>query len=165
MKNKTITVWLTLLLGPLGAHRVYLKGKFDIIAVLLFLTSAAGTYGVLRARAFGVDDQLSWFFIPWAGVAITASALTAIVYGLMDAVVWNRRYNPDLAPNALVGQSNGFTVFGVAAALFIGATALLASIAFTFQHYFEYQADQVAHSEEAANAVLLTSKKLDHDRL
>jgi hypothetical protein len=144
MKNKTIAVWLTLLVGPLGAHRVYLKGKFDSIALALIVASAAGVFGVFRIRTFGVDDQLSWFFVPWAGVAISACALTAIVYGLMDVEKWNRQYNPELSLETPAGQSNWLTIFGLAAALFIGATALLASIAFTFQHYFEYQADQAA---------------------
>lgn len=146
MKNKTIAVWLTLLMGPLGVHRIYLKGKFDSIAIALFLTTAAGIFGALRVRTYGVDDQLSWFFLPWAGVAIAACALTSIVYGLMDIEKWNRQYNPDLNVETPAGRSNWFTIFGVAAALFIGATALLASIAFTFQHYFEYQADRAATS-------------------
>ena len=151
MKNKTFAVWLTLLLGPLGAHRLYLKGKFDSIAVVLFIASAAGMYGLLRARANGVDDQISWLFIPWAGLSIAACALTAIVYGLMDMEKWNRKYNPDASPETMAGQSNWITVFGLAAALFIGATALLASIAFTFQRYFEYQADQPAMSVRVGN--------------
>jgi TM2 domain-containing membrane protein YozV len=158
MKNKTFAVWLTLLLGPLGAHRLYLKGKFDSIAVVLFIASAAGMYGVLRARVNGVDDQISWLFIPWVGLAIAACALTAIVYGLMDMEKWNRQYNPDASPETLAGQSNWFTVFGLAAALFVGATALLASIAFTFQHYFEYQADQAVTSARAGNVVSSASK-------
>lgn len=150
MKNKTIAVWLALLAGPLGAHRIYLKGKFDSVAAVLFLSSAAGMFGVLRVRAYGVDDQLSWFFLPWIGVAITVCAMTAIFYGLMDAEKWNRQYNPASDPQAVAGQSNWLTVFGMSAALFIGATALMASMAFTFQHYFEYQADQVAAWEKAA---------------
>lgn len=142
MKNKTIAVWLTLILGPIGAHRIYLKGKYDGIAIALLLCSATGMYGVLRARSIGLDDQTSWVLVPCLGFAIAASALTAIVYGLTDLEKWNKTYNAEHADVAPEGQTNWLTVFGLGAALFIGATALLASIAFTFQRYFEYQADQ-----------------------
>ena len=142
MKNKTFAVWLTLLLGPLGAHRIYLKGRFDGIASALLLTTVIGAYGVLRARANGVDDQISWLLIPWGGLAMAACALTAIVYGVTDAEKWNRAFNPSAPADATDGQTNWLTVFGLAASLLLGATVLLASIAFTFQRYFEYEADQ-----------------------
>ena len=142
MKNKTIAVWLTLILGPVGAHRLYLKGKFDSAALALSLCSATGLYGVLRARSIGLDDQASWLLVPWLGFAIAASALTAIVYGLTDGEKWNRTYNTDRAGDAPAGQTNWLTVIGLGSALLIGATALLASIAFTFQRYFEYEAEQ-----------------------
>lgn len=144
MKNKTVAVWLTLLLGPVGAHRVYLRGKFDVAAAALLLSTSAGLYGVSRALVNGLDDPLSWFFIPWAGVSISVCSLTAILYGLMDSAKWNARYNSGASNDTVAGQSNWFTVFGAATALFIGATALLASLAFVFQHYFEYQADQTS---------------------
>ncbi len=150
MKNKTLAVWLTLILGPFGAHRIYLKRKFDGVAIALLLASAAGIFGLLRARAYGLDDPVSWLFIPWAGFTIATGALTAIVYGLMDAEAWNARYNPAFAAQAKAGQTNWFTVFGLAAALFIGATALLASIAFTFQHYFEYQVEHASGTRGSA---------------
>ena len=142
MKNKTLAVWLTLMLGPLGAHRIYLKGKFDGIATVLLLATVIGSYGVERARTNGVDDQISWLLIPWGGLAMAACALTAIVYGLTDAEKWNRGYNPAAPADATAGQTNWITVFGLAASLLLGATVLLASIAFTFQRYFEYEADQ-----------------------
>lgn len=145
MKNKTIAVWITLLLGPLGGHRVYLLGKFDSVAAALLLTSTTGLYGVLRARSMGLDDQASWLLVPWIGFAVAASCLTAILYGLSDPEKWNKRYNPGTPLDAQAGQSNWLTVFGLAASLLIGATALLASIAFSFQRYFEYEADQ-AHA-------------------
>ena len=160
MKNKTLSVWLTLLLGPLGLHRLYVAKRFDAWSWLLLLPTLFGGYGVLRARSLGLDDQWSWALIPWLGLSVTASCLTAICYGLMDAEQWNRRFNADLPtplPTRLpthlpedhpAGQSNWLTVIGLIAALMLGATVLLASIAFAFERYFEYQAHapQVAAS-------------------
>lgn len=144
MKNKTVAVWITFFLGPLGLHRLYLKGRMDAIGWLLPLPSLLGTYGVLRAREMGVDDTLSWLLIPLLGFTLAGCALNAIVYGLMDAEKWNRLFNPAAASDARAGQTNWGTIIGLATALLLGTTALMATIAFSFQHYFEYQQAAVA---------------------
>ena len=139
MKNKTLAVWLTFFLGPTGLHRVYLLGKYDLVSVALLVPSALGFYGVRRAQELGVDDQLSWLLTPLLGMAIAACGLTAILYGLMDTERWNRRFNASAPADATAGQSSWLTIFGVALSLLLGATALVATIAFSFQRYFEYQ--------------------------
>jgi hypothetical protein len=99
-------------------------------------------YGVTRARELGVNDQLSWLLIPFVGFTMSACALTAIVYGLMDTDQWNRRFNPGQTVNTAAGQTNWLTVGGLAVALLLGATVLVSSIAYSFQRYFEYQYEQ-----------------------
>jgi len=140
MKNKTFTVWLTLLLGSLGLQRVYLVGRFDRWAWLILLPTAVGWYGVVRARTLGLDDLWSWILIPLGGFALAASALMAIRYGLMDAPAWNARFNPQAEPEDAAGQTQGLTVLGLGASLMLGTTALMATIAFSFQRYFEFTA-------------------------
>jgi TM2 domain-containing membrane protein YozV len=145
MKNKTLAVWLTLVTGPLGLHRLYLRRRFDSVSVLLLVPTLVGMYGVLRAREIGLDDHLSWLLIPWVGLSVAASSLTAIVYGLMDQEKWNAVFNQALPLDSAAGASRWPTIFGVVAALLLGATVLLSSIAFSFQRYFEYEAlDQPA---------------------
>ena len=141
MKNKTVAVWLTLFTGPVGLHRLYLLRRFDSLSWLQLIPTLIGAYGVLRAREIGLDDHASWVLIPWIGFSVAASSLTAIVYGLMDAEKWNRRYNPEQVESA-AGDSGWLTIGGVVAALLLGATVLLSSIAFSFQRYFEYQAEE-----------------------
>ena len=140
MKNKTFTVWLTLLLGSLGLQRLYLVGRFDRWAWLILLPTAAGWYGVVRARTLGLDDLWSWILIPLGGFALAASALVAIRYGLMDAPAWNARFNPQAEPEDAAGQTQGLTVLGLGASLMVGTTVLMATIAFSFQRYFEFTA-------------------------
>ena len=142
MKNKTLAVWLTLLSGPMGLHRLYLAGRFDGIAWLQLVSTLVGAYGVQRARDIGLDDHASWVLIPWIGLSVAAASLTAIVYGLMDTEKWNRLFNPDQAADSAAGQSAWLTIGGVVLALLLGATVLLSSIAFSFQRYFEYEAEQ-----------------------
>jgi len=43
MKNKTLAVWLTLLLGSLGLQRLYLTGRYDRWAWLILMPSLVGS--------------------------------------------------------------------------------------------------------------------------
>lgn len=144
MKNKTLAVWLTFLLGPLGVHRRYLLGRFDLLARLLPIPTLLGTYGVYRARTFGVDDLPSWWLIPLLGFTLAGCALNAIVYGLQGTQAWNKRFNPAADAESAAGATHWLTVFGLAVALLVGTTVLMASLAFSFQRYFEYQTEQAA---------------------
>lgn len=142
MKNKTLAAWLAFLGGPLGLHRFYLYGLGDVLGWLLPIPTALGLYGIERARQFGLDDGLSWALIPFLGFTIAGCALTAIVYGLMTPEKWNARHNPQGAPDAPAGRTGWLTIGAVVVSLFIGATVLMASIAFSFQRYFEHQVEE-----------------------
>lgn len=142
MKNKTIATWLALLLGPIGLHRFYLRGWGDGLGWIMPVPTLLGAYGVLRLWHLGVDDMLGWLLAPVLGFVIAACALTAIVYGLMPAERWNARFNATADPQTTSGMTNWLTVVGLVAALLVGTTALMSSIAFGFQHFFEYQVRQ-----------------------
>lgn len=142
MKNKTTAAWLAFFGGPLGLHRFYLKGMGDLLGWLLPLPTALGLYGVERVQQFGVDDQWSWVLIPLLGFTIAGCALTTIVYGLMTPEKWNARFNANLSLEAKPGQTNWLTIGAIVVALLIGTTALMSSIAFSFQRYFEYQVEE-----------------------
>jgi hypothetical protein len=140
-KNKTVATWLAFLGGPLGLHRFYLHGLGDTLGWLHPLPTALGLWGVERMRALGQDDMLSWLLIPLLGLTVAGTCLTAIVYALTDATRWNQRHQP-LAPESPAGRANGLTIVAVALALLTGAGSLMASLAFGFQHYFEYQVEE-----------------------
>jgi hypothetical protein len=142
MKNKTVAAWLAFLGGPLGLHRFYLHGLGDMLGWMLPVPTALGLYGIERARQLGLDDGLSWVLIPLLGFTIAACALTAIVYGLMAPEKWNARYNPQAPVDAPGGRTGWLTIGAVVISLFVGASVLMASIAFSFQRYFEHQVDE-----------------------
>ena len=141
-KNKTLATWLTFIGGPLGLHRFYLYGIGDTLGWLFPIPTALGLYGIERLTANGVDDQVSWMLIPLLGFTIASCALLAIIYGLMTPEKWNARFNPQAEPEAAPGRTNWFTIFAIAASLMIGTAVLMASIAFSFQRYFEYQIEE-----------------------
>ena len=142
MKNKTIAAWLAFVGGPIGLHRFYLRGPRDLLGWLLPIPTLLGLYGVHRARTFGLDDGLSWALIPLVGFTIAGCALMAIIYGLTTPEKWNARFNPQAAAEAAPGHTNWLTIGAVVAALLVGSTVLMASIAFSFQRYFEHQIEE-----------------------
>jgi len=142
MKSKTTAAWLSFLGGPLGLHRRYLHGWRDRWAWLYPIPTLIGLYGVARARALGLDDALSWVLIPFLGFIFAATALQAIVYGLMAPAQWNARFNPGAAREHEAGASHWGTIFAVVLALMVGAGVLMATLAFSFQGYFEHEVDE-----------------------
>ena len=142
MKNKTLAAWLAFLGGPFGLHRFYLYGRSDMLAWLLPIPTALGLYGLERAQKYGLDDPLSWVLIPLLGFTISGCALTAIVYALNATEKWNARFNPTASSDDAAGQTQWVTIGAVVLSLLFGATVLMSSIVFSFQHYFEFQIEE-----------------------
>ena len=136
-KSKTLATWIALLGGSLGLHRFYLKGGRDALAWLHPVPTLAGLVGVQRVLELGQDDRLAWLLLPLLGLMLAQSALCAIVYGLTPDERWDARHNPGTPVHA----TGWGPVLGVIAALMIGATALMSTIAFSGQRYFEWQVE------------------------
>ena len=140
-KNKTLATWLAFIFGQLGLHRFYLFGFKDKLAWFHPLLAAIGWYGIYRVRTLGQDDQLAWLLVPVLGFLLAATAITAIYYGLSSLEKWNATHNPQQL-DAPAGQTNWLVIGAVVFSVLMGATALMSSIAFSFQRYFEYQIEE-----------------------
>ncbi|MGV8804397.1 MAG: hypothetical protein ACWA6Y_05505 [Polaromonas sp.] len=140
-KNKTLAAWLAFVGGQFGLHRLYLYGWGDLLAWVHPMVAALGWWGVERVRLYGQDDQLAWLLIPLLGFTLAGTALTAIVYGLMTPEKWNALHNP-ATPDSPAGDTNWLTIGALVFALLFGTIALMSSIAFSFQRYFEYQVEE-----------------------
>jgi len=137
-RSKTLATWLALLGGAFGLHRFYLHGWRDAVGWLYPVPTLLGLAGVQRMRAFGQDDRVAWVLIPLLGLALSAAMLTAIVYGLTSDEKWAARFRQPL-------QSTGWApVLGVIAALLVGASVLMGTVAFSGQRFFEWQLEQAA---------------------
>jgi hypothetical protein len=135
-RSKTFATWIACVGGTLGLHRFYLHGLKDPWGWLFPLPTLVGLYGVQRMRRFGIDDRTAWLLIPVLGAVLVTVMTSAIVYGLTPDDKWNARFNPT-GPQHRTGWS---TIIGVVLALVIGAGVLMATIAFSAQHVFEYSA-------------------------
>lgn len=134
-RSKTVATWLAVLGGTLGLHRFYLHGWRDVWGWLYPWPTLIGLAGVQRMRAFGQDDHVAWVLIPILGLSITAAMLTAIVYGLTPDERWSARHNPGQP----VQRTGWLPVLGVIVALLVGASVLMGTVAFSGQHFFEWQ--------------------------
>ena len=148
-KSKTIATWAALVGGVAGLHRFYLHGMRDAWGWLFIPPSLTGLYGVLRMRALGADDHLAWVLIPFLGLSLASAMITAIIYGLTPDETWNARFNPAGPQHRM----NWATVFGVVFALVIGAGVLMATLAFSAQRYFEYEAEVKAAQANSARPI------------
>ncbi|MGH6646709.1 hypothetical protein [Aquabacterium sp.] len=141
-KSKTLATWVTLIGGPVGLHRFYLHGFGDFWGWLHPIPTLIGALGIHRVAELGQDDKLSWLLIPILGFMVAYTMLQAIVYGLMADDKWHARFNPSLRGSPDAPASGWAAVIGVVLALLLGATVLMATIAFSGQRYFEYQVDE-----------------------
>ncbi|MBC7699758.1 hypothetical protein [Aquabacterium sp.] len=141
-KSKTLATWITLIGGPLGLHRFYLYGFGDMWGWLHPIPTLLGVLGIQRVEQLGQDDKLAWMLIPVLGFTVAYTMLQAIYYGLLADEKWHARFNPSLKGDPHAPASGWAAVIGVVLALLIGATVLMATIAFSGQRYFEYQVDE-----------------------
>ncbi len=140
-KSKTIATWVAVLGGAIGLHRFYLHGWRDVVGWLLPIPTLIGLWGLYRVSAYGQDDQLAWLLVPVLGFTLAGTMLQGIVYGLTPDATWHARHNANL-PEAQTRASGWPVVFGIVLALLVGATVLMATIAFSGQRYFEYQVEE-----------------------
>ena len=141
VKNKTTAAFLALIGGQLGLHRLYLFGMKDIWAWMHPVTAALGWWGIERVQQYGQDDRLAWMLVPLLGFTLAATSLAAIYYGLSSPEKWNTRHNSSIL-HTTAGDTRWLTIAIVVFSLLFGAVALMSSLAFSFQRYFEYQVDE-----------------------
>ncbi len=134
-KHKAVATWLALLVGVFGLHRIYLYGFKDRWAWAFPLPTLLGLVGLQRMEHLGQDDRLAWVLIPCLGISLVGALLGGIVYGLTPDERWNARFNA----NHPAADSGWAAIIGVALCLLVGGTALMATVAFSAQRYFESQ--------------------------
>lgn len=147
-KSKSIAAWLAVIGGTLGWHRLYLRGWGDKLAWLHLVPTLIGYVGVLRMRDLGQDDRVAWLLIPVLGLMIAQAMLCAILYGLTPDERWDARHNP----GSPVHATGWIPVFAVIVALLVGATALMGTIAFGGQKFFEWQLEDPSQTQPSSQS-------------
>jgi len=134
-RSKTLAVWLAVLFGTLGLHRLYVRGFGDVWGWLHPLPTAVGVIGLHRHLTLGQDDRLSWLLLPLLGLSISVAMFTAIVWALTPDERWDARHNPGHE-----GTATGWgPVLGAILAMLLGGGILMGTIAYSGQRFFESQ--------------------------
>ena len=122
-KNKTLTVFLALVLGWVGVHRFYLKGSADRLGLLhvcsLFVTGIL--YGAVKPHPFYVLLPLL--------VSLIAACIEALVLGLIPDEKWDAAYN---GGSGKASRSNWLLPLLLVLVMTVGAIVLIGTIARLF---------------------------------
>ena len=123
-KNKTFATALAFLLGGLGAHRFYLKGSVDRLGLLhvCSLPAAGLVYGL------GHAPNPFWVLLPLI-LSWLVGFVEALILGLTPDEKWDARYNPHSGRRS---ASHWFVILLVVLTMFVGTTALIATISRLF---------------------------------
>jgi hypothetical protein len=141
-RSKTLATWLALVGGTLGLHRFYLHGFKDALGWLSPIPTALGLYGLERMEIIGLEDFTGSVLVTLLGLSLAGAMLQAILIGLTPDERWHQRFNPELAGNPSAPAAGWAVVFGIVVSLLLGATILMATIAFAGQRYFEHQIEE-----------------------
>ncbi len=144
-RSKTVAAWLALLLGSLGAHRLYLHGLRDRRVWLYPLPTLLGLAGAVRMRNLGAEDGMASLLVPLLGVTLSIAMLAGIVIALTPDEKWDARYNPEQT-----ARPTGWApVLAAIAGLFVGTAVMLSTIAFGGQRFFEWQVESAAVTQKS----------------
>ncbi|HBZ05435.1 MULTISPECIES: NINE protein [Massilia] len=124
-KNKTLATALALTLGGLGAHRFYLHGNVDRIGLLHACSLPIA--GLVYSQTEGNMDV--FFALLPLLLSYIVAFIAALVIGLTPDDKWDARFNPGSGTRS---RSNWILAVLLVAALMIGATVLIATIARLF---------------------------------
>lgn len=124
-KNKTLATALALTLGGLGAHRFYLHGNVDRIGLLHACSLPVA--GLVYSQTEGSTDV--FFALLPLLLSYIVAFIAALVIGLTPDEKWDARFNPGSGTRS---RSNWVLAVLLIAALMIGATVLIATIARAF---------------------------------
>ena len=123
-KNKTLATLLALLFGFIGLHRFYLYGRRDLWGWLHFATVPLSALLVL-----GNPDAPAIFSAAPLVLSVLAAFLETLVMGVTPDEKWDARHNAGSGKQSDTGWP---VPLMLVLALALGATALIAAIARTF---------------------------------
>ena len=145
--SKTLATWMAIVGGVFGLHRFYLHGLRDKLGWLFPLPTLLGLHGLQRLDQFGQDDRLAWVLLPLLGISLSAAMVAAIVYGLTPDEKWAARHDP----GGTVQPTGWGPVLGVIVAVMVGAVALMSTIAYGGQRFFEWQLERAREAARDVN--------------
>ena len=134
-KDKLLFCALGLFFPASGLNCFYLQGlkSFWAWSQLFALIGGIAGWQLLEQSSF--HSAPGWILITFGFIAIEASWLTTIAYGLRPDEKWDAQFNPTLAPEH-ASRSGWLVILTVIFALFLGAGVMMTFLAIAFEQFF-----------------------------
>jgi hypothetical protein len=132
-KNKLLFCALGLFFPGTGFNLFYLKGLASPWAWLQMVSLFAGILGWKLLGASDMSSALGWILAAAGFIALEASWLTTIIFGLRPDEKWDAQFN---ANSGQKSASGWLVILCVIASLMIGAAVLMISLAIAFEQHF-----------------------------
>ena len=132
-KNKLLFCALGLFFPGTGFNVFYLKGLGSPWAWLQMVSLFAGILGWKLLGASDMSSALGWILAAAGFIALEASWLTTIVFGLRPDERWDAQFN---ANSGQKSSSGWLVILCVITSLMIGAAILMIGLAIAFEQHF-----------------------------
>ena len=132
-RSKLIFSALGLFLPGTGFNCFYLLGIKSFWGWIQFASLIAGILGFMLLNTSPESSAAAWVLIVLGFIALEASWLTTIVFGLRPDEKWDAQFN---ANSGQKSSSGWLVILCVIASLMIGAAILMIGLAIAFEQHF-----------------------------
>lgn len=134
-KSKLIFCALGLFFPGTGLNCFYLQGAKSFWAWVQLLALFGGFvgWGLLKDAHF--QSGPGWVLLTFGFIALEASWLTTITYGLRPDEKWDAQFNPNIADDQR-SQSGWLVILTVIFSLVLGAGVMMTFLAIAFEQFF-----------------------------
>lgn len=140
-RSKLTFCGLGLLFPGTGFNCFYLQGMNSFWAWIQLASLIAGILGFLLLRTSPDSSAAAWILIVLGFIALEASWLSTIVFGLRADEKWDAQFNSD--HHGVKRTISGWpVVITVILSLVIGAGFMMSFLAIGFEQFFIYQIEE-----------------------
>ena len=134
-KSKLLFCALGLLLPGSGLNCFYLQGFKSFWAWVQLFALIGGAAGWIILKGAHFHSAPGWILITFGFIAIEASWLTTIAFGLRLDEKWDAQFNPNITEDQR-SQSGWLVILTVIFSLVLGAGVMMTFLAIAFEQFF-----------------------------
>ena len=140
-RSKLMFCALGLFFPGSGLNCFYLRGIKNFWAWAQFFALNSGVLGFWLLQLNTSSSGAAWFLLILGFIAIEASWLSTIVFGLRPDEKWDQQFNADTKNNEKT-ESGWPVVITIILSLILGAGVMMTFLAIGFEQFFVYQIEE-----------------------
>ncbi len=140
-RSKLMFCALGLFFPGTGLNCFYLRGIKNFWAWAQFFALISGVLGFWLLQLNTSSSGAAWFLLILGFIAIEASWLSTIVFGLRPDEKWDQQFNADTTNNEKT-ESGWPVVITIILSLILGARVMMTFLAIGFEQFFVYQIEE-----------------------